>query len=191
MRIIWQGGSSTELVMALTKTGGHFRATDEDTVDLVRRLAVHYDDTTIALILARQHRRTGTGLPFTKSRVKSLRTSRGIPAHQPPETVTADGDDAVVVTVAEAERLLGVGKVTIYRWLRDGFLTGEQLTPARRGGSGSTKPSATASCPTSPTAGSASTKPPRSSAWPAKRCCIRSNAANSRPSTSTADAAKA
>jgi len=33
-----------------------------------------------------------------------------------------------VVTVAEAERLLGVGKVTIYRWLRDGFLTGEQLT---------------------------------------------------------------
>ena len=45
-----------------------------------------------------------------------------------PDTVTADDDDAVVVTVAEAERLLGVGKVTIYRWLRDGFLTGEQLT---------------------------------------------------------------
>ncbi len=128
LRIIWQGGSSTELVMALTKTGGHFRATDEDTVDLVRRLAVHYDDTTIALILSRQHRRTGTGLPFTKSRVKSLRTSRGIPAHQPSDTVSGDDDDAVVVTVAEAERLLGVGKVTIYRWLRDGFLTGEQLT---------------------------------------------------------------
>ena len=128
LRIIWQGGASTELIMALTKTGGHFRATDEDTVDLVRRLADHYDDTTIAMILSRQHRRTGTGLPFTKSRVKSLRVSRGIPAHQPPDTVTADDDDAVVVTVAEAERLLGVGKVTIYRWLRDGFLTGEQLT---------------------------------------------------------------
>ena len=70
--------------MALTKTGGHFRATDEDTVDLVRRLAEHYDDTTIALILSRQHRRTGTGLPFTKSRVQSLRVSRGIPAYRPP-----------------------------------------------------------------------------------------------------------
>ena len=129
LRIIWQGGSNTELVMALTKTGGHFRATDEHTVDLVRRLAVHYDDTTIALILSRQHRRTGTGLPFTKSRVKSLRTSRGIPAHQPSDTVSGDNDNAVVVvTVGEAERLLGVGKVTIYRWLRDGFLTGEQLT---------------------------------------------------------------
>ena len=45
------------------------------------------------------------------------------------QTVAPGGDDAVVVTVTEAERLLGVGKVTIYRWLRDGFLTGEQLTP--------------------------------------------------------------
>ena len=129
LRIIWQGGGSTELTMPLTKPGGHFRATDEDTVELVRRLAAHYDDTTIALILSRQHRRTGTGLPFTKSRVQSLRVSRRIPTHQPAESVTAERDDAVVVSVAEAERLLGVGKVTIYRWLRRGFITGEQLTP--------------------------------------------------------------
>ena len=128
LRIIWQGGGCTDVEMALTKTGGHFRATDEDTVELVRRLAAHYDDTTIALILSRQHRRTGTGLPFTKSRVHSLRVSRGIPAYQPAESVASDGDDAVVVSVAEAERLLGVSKVTIYRWLRDGFITGEQLT---------------------------------------------------------------
>ena len=118
------------LAMAMNKTGGHARATDEDTVSLVRRLAASYDDTTIAMILSRQHRRTGTGLPFTKTRVKSLRVSRGIPAYQPAtETVGPDDEDAVVVTVAEAERLLGVGKVTIYRWLTDGFLTGEQLTP--------------------------------------------------------------
>ena len=133
LRILWQGGTSTELTMPLTKTGGHFRATDEDIVELVRRLAEHYDDTTIALILSRQQRRTGTGLPFTKGRVQSLRVSRGIPAHRPTDTVPggtvpADDEDGVVVSVAEAERLLGVGKVTIYRWLRDGFITGEQLT---------------------------------------------------------------
>jgi hypothetical protein len=40
--------------MALNKAGGHFRTTDEDTVSLVQRLAVLYDDTTIALILSRQ-----------------------------------------------------------------------------------------------------------------------------------------
>ena len=128
--IVWQGGARTELTMAMTKIGGHFQTTSEDTVALVRRMAVHYDDTTIALVLARQHRRTGTGLPFTKSRVKTLRVSRNIPAYQPPAgTVAPASEDVVVVTVAEAERLLGVGKVTIYRWLRDGFLTGEQLTP--------------------------------------------------------------
>jgi hypothetical protein len=128
LRIIWQGGASTELTMELTKIGGHFRTTDEDTVELVRRLAAHYEDKTIAQILSQQRRRTGTGLPFTKSRVHSLRVSRGIPAYQPTETVTPDGDDAVVVSVTEAGRLLGVATVTIYRWLRDGFITGEQLT---------------------------------------------------------------
>ncbi len=128
LRIVWQGGQATELAMALTKTGGHFRATDEDTVELVRRLAVHYDDTQIALILSRQQRRTGTGLPFTRARVASLRAARGIPAttRQP---VVAAGDDALVVSVAKAEQLLGVCKVTIYRWLREGFIVGEQLTP--------------------------------------------------------------
>ena len=128
LRIIWQGGASTELTMELTKIGGHFRTTDEDTVQLVRRLAAHYEDKTIAQILSQQRRRTGTGLPFTKSRVHSLRMSRGIPAYQPTETVTPDGDDAVVVSVTEAGRLLGVATVTVYRWLRDGFITGEQLT---------------------------------------------------------------
>jgi DNA invertase Pin-like site-specific DNA recombinase len=128
LRIAWQGGQATELTMALNRVGGHFRATDEDTVALVRRLAVHYDDTRIALILSRQHRRTGTGLPFTRARVASLRVSRGIPACQR-QPVVAAGDDAVEVGVAQAERLLGVSKVTIYRWIKEGFIVGEQLTP--------------------------------------------------------------
>ena len=34
-----------------------------------------------------------------------------------------------MVTIAEAERILDVTKGTLYRWLRDGFITGEQLTP--------------------------------------------------------------
>ena len=35
-----------------------------------------------------------------------------------------------MVTAQEAGRRLGVSKFTIYRWLREGFITGEQLTPA-------------------------------------------------------------
>ena len=45
LRIIWQGGACTELTMPMTKPASHFRATDEDTIALVRRLAEHYDDT--------------------------------------------------------------------------------------------------------------------------------------------------
>jgi excisionase family DNA binding protein len=34
-----------------------------------------------------------------------------------------------MATVPQAAQILGVDKTTIYRWLRDGFVTGEQLTP--------------------------------------------------------------
>jgi DNA invertase Pin-like site-specific DNA recombinase len=127
VRIVWEGGATTEFVHTLNKTGGHFRTTDEDTVALVRRLAQRYDDTTIAVILAQQHRTTGTGLPFTRSRVCSLRHAHDIPAFEP-DTVTPSDQDGVVATVYQAEKLLGVDKSTIYRWLSSGFITGEQLT---------------------------------------------------------------
>jgi DNA invertase Pin-like site-specific DNA recombinase len=131
MRIIWQGGATTELRMPMTKRGGHTRTTDEDTIALIRRLAADYDDRSIAAILAKQGRRTASGLNWTKTRVAALRTSRGIPTHQPPPTpIVGDGDqDGVVVTISAAEKILHVSKVTLYRWLRDGFLVGEQLTP--------------------------------------------------------------
>ena len=35
----------------------------------------------------------------------------------------------LVVTITKAEQILGISRVTLYRWLRDGFITGEQLTP--------------------------------------------------------------
>jgi DNA invertase Pin-like site-specific DNA recombinase len=126
VRIIWEGGATNSLVLTLNKTGGHFRATDEDTVELVRRLAERYDDTTIATILGKQHRTTGTGLPFTRIRVCSLRNTHGIAVFQP--DVTPRDDDGLVVTIYQAQHLLGVDKSTIYRWLNSGFITGEQLT---------------------------------------------------------------
>ena len=132
LHIIWQGGASTKLSMPMTKRGGHTRTTSEDTVALVRRLAEHYDDKTIALILSKQHRRTATGLTWTKTRVKTLRVSHSITGFNASviETVGADDHDARVVTVPQAAEILDVSKYTIYRWLRDGFIIGEQLTPA-------------------------------------------------------------
>ena len=131
LRIIWQGGAVTDVTMAMNKLGGHLRITAEDTIALVRRLAQHYDDRTIAAILAKQKRRTATGLPFTRARVAILRAGHDIPVYQPPAQpdVGPGDDDAVVVTITEAEKILGVSKETLYRWIRDGFITAEQITP--------------------------------------------------------------
>ena len=131
LRIVWQGGAVTEVSMPMTKAGRHLRITDEETIVLVRRLARHYNDQTIAAILAKQKRRTATGLPFTRARVAILRAGHNIPVYQPPAQpdVGPDDDDAVVVTITEAERILAVSKETLYRWIRDGFITAEQITP--------------------------------------------------------------
>lgn len=128
VRIIWEGGASSDFTMQLNHAGGHARATPEETVELVRTLAASYDDATIAMILGRQRRRTGTGQAFTKSRVSRLRVAQGIPAYQPPAPGPDDGS-VVVVGIVQAEGILGVSKVTIYRWVRDGFITGTQVVP--------------------------------------------------------------
>ena len=57
-----EGGAITGRTVALPRLGAPWRTTQASTVELIRRLAAHYDDATIAGVLARQHRRTGTGL---------------------------------------------------------------------------------------------------------------------------------
>lgn len=68
----WKGGAITDLRVPLISRTARLR-TDEDTIDLVRRLAQHYPDGQIAGILNRQNRSTATGLPFTAGRVQGLR----------------------------------------------------------------------------------------------------------------------
>ena len=128
--IAWQGTATTSVTVALPRRGAGAITTSEGTLDLIRRLAGHHNDTTIARILGRQQRRTATGLAWTRERVSSLRRSNSIP-HCPAlaANVSASGHDAVMASIPHAAQLLGVDKTTIYRWLRDGFITGEQLTP--------------------------------------------------------------
>ena len=99
--------------------------TDEDTVELLRPLARHYPDATIAGILNRQHRRTARGLSFTASRVQSLRHNYKIPCHQPSDQ-PLEGE---LLNVTTAATQLGIAPSTLLRWLNDGFVAGEQITP--------------------------------------------------------------
>lgn len=127
VQICFEGGARLQRGLPAPRRGWHIPATDEDTVELVRRLARHYNDTEIARILSRQGRKTAKGLSFTRERVNALRQSRGIPAAPPPERDTDDG--AVIMSLTEARRELQVSDATLYRWLRAGFIAGSQLTP--------------------------------------------------------------
>jgi transposase len=89
----------------------------------VRRLAEHHHDREIAGILNKQGRVTGTGLPFPQARVRDLRQRAGIPAAPPPDP------DSQLVTIQQAAGELGVSGATVRRWLKDGLLAGEQVTP--------------------------------------------------------------
>jgi excisionase family DNA binding protein len=99
--------------------------TDEETVELMRRLAVHHPDTVIAGVLNRQGRKTARGESFTANRVASLRKSWKIPCYQAP-TLPPEGQ---LLTVEAAANQLGVAASTLLRWLNDGFIGGEQVTP--------------------------------------------------------------
>ena len=121
----WKGGAISELTVPLRRPQPKIR-TGEDTIDLIRRLAVHYPDAVIAGILNRQHRTTARGMSFTASRVASLRTHWHIPCHQPGSTAPAEGE---LLNVTAAARELNIAPSTLLRWLNDGFIAGEQVTP--------------------------------------------------------------
>jgi DNA invertase Pin-like site-specific DNA recombinase/predicted DNA-binding transcriptional regulator AlpA len=122
----WRGGALTELDVDLPRSRPATVRTDEGTLDLLRRLATHYNDSIIAGILNRQQRTTARGLRFTANAVGNLRRHWQIPRFEP-STDPAEGD---LVNVRQAAAVLGVAPSTVHRWLNDGFLAGEQLTPA-------------------------------------------------------------
>jgi DNA invertase Pin-like site-specific DNA recombinase len=123
----WKGGAISELSVPLKRKPPAIR-TDEDTVDLVRRLAVHYPDAMIAGILNRQHRRTPTGLSYTAGRVQGLRHYWKIDTHQPAKNTTAE-EEGELLTVEAAATELHLATSTLHRWLSEGFIAGEQVTP--------------------------------------------------------------
>ena len=76
----WKGGALTEIDLALPRKRQATVRTDEDTVALVRRLAVHYPDTVIAGILNRQGRRTAKGHRFEGNLSRTPSSEPGSPA---------------------------------------------------------------------------------------------------------------
>ena len=121
----WRGGLISELQVNLCRRNRSPLRTDEDTLTLLRRLAQHYPDGVIAGILNRQGKQTARGLRFTANRVGSVRRHWQMPRSRPPE----HPPQGKLVTIQKAAEILGVAPSTVHRWLADGFIAGEQITP--------------------------------------------------------------
>jgi DNA invertase Pin-like site-specific DNA recombinase len=122
----WRGGLLTDIDVDLSNIR-HQPAlkTDEDTIDLLRRLAPLYPDPTIASIFTRQGRRTATGLPFTADRVARLRAELRILGFDPKQRV----EDGELMSIGAAARELNIAPSTLHRWVNEGYIAGEQETP--------------------------------------------------------------
>src|SRR6516162_4563194 len=121
----WRGGAFTTLDVLVPRFRPMGPRTDEDTISLLRRLAALYPDEVIAGVLNRQGRKTATGERFTANQVGSLRRYRKIPRFQPP----AEPPQGELATIRKAAQILGMNTSSIHRWLADGFIAGEQVTP--------------------------------------------------------------
>ena len=121
----WRGEAITKLGLDLPRSRPSPLRTGEDTVELLRRLAAHYPDAIVAGILNRQGRKTATGERFTANRVSSLRRSWKIPRFER----TSEPPEGELATIAKAAQILGLSASTVHRWLADGFIAGEQITP--------------------------------------------------------------
>lgn len=122
----WKTEAVSEIDVNLPNRHAPPIRTKQDTIDLVHRLAVHYTDAVIAGILNRQGRRTACGHEFTANRVGNLRRHWKIPKF---DANCSSPDIGELMTIQKAANILGVAPSTIHRWLADGFIAGEQVTP--------------------------------------------------------------
>jgi excisionase family DNA binding protein len=120
----WRGGAISELRVTLQRKQPTIR-TDEDTIELIRRLACHHPDATIAGILNRQGRLSARGQRFSATIVSGLRAHWDIPRYQR-STEPPQGE---ALPLYQAAKQLGVVPSTVYRWINEGFIPAEQDTP--------------------------------------------------------------
>lgn len=117
----WEGGDHTQVEFPKIRSGRHRYVTDDDLVEIVRKLARIEPDARIASILNRNRRRTAHGQSWTAKRVCSLRNNHGIVVYREGER-KARGE----MSVSEVADILGVTPTTVLRLIHQKQLTATQ-----------------------------------------------------------------
>lgn len=119
--IHWQGGDHTRLDVKKNKFGHTRWVTGADIIDLVRALARHMPDQTIAAVLNRSGKSTSHGNSWTRGSVCSLRHQNDIAIYRPGER--AERGES---TINEAAVILDVSTSTVRRLIAAGALAASQ-----------------------------------------------------------------
>jgi len=123
LRVVWKGGACTDLELQ-RHPARPVHATPEDTVEMIRKLALELGDAQIARVLSKQGRRGLMGRPYSQEAVRCLRRKNSIARYESP---AARDPHEGPFTADEAAVELGVTSSTVHRWLRDGVLPGKQV----------------------------------------------------------------
>jgi hypothetical protein len=116
LHVRWKGGATTALDCPVPLASPDLRRTPPAIVEMIRALATEQTDPQIAATLNARSLRSGTGQPFTPSRVRQLRHGYGIPRLA--EHLASAGWLTVTAIAAQ----LGVHPATARRFAAAGVL---------------------------------------------------------------------
>src|SRR5439155_25997365 len=92
VRLRWKGRPMPSLQVPLPHHAPPAMHTDDDTIELLTRLAKLYPDDVIAGILNRHGRKTAPGERFTAGHVGNLRRYHKMDRFQPPQGEVSEGE---------------------------------------------------------------------------------------------------
>ena len=120
--IHWKGGVHTELTMPRPKSSAA-QQTSLESLEIVRKMAVRYGDDQIASVLNRLGHRTGKGLRWNQTRVKTARRNHDIMGQNRSKA------DPEILSLSAAAKHCGVSNKSIERLVESGVLPMQQVAP--------------------------------------------------------------
>jgi DNA invertase Pin-like site-specific DNA recombinase len=121
--IHWMGGCHTDFDMEKPQSGVG-RATDIQDIELIRKMADRYEDSEIARVLNKLSRRTGKGLPWSRSRVADVRRKHGMAS-----AADAEKRGKEILSLAQAAAYCAVSDTTIRKLVEAKLLPMTQVAP--------------------------------------------------------------
>jgi DNA invertase Pin-like site-specific DNA recombinase len=121
LKLHWQGGDHTALVVPRNRRGYHRFVTDTSLTDLIRSLARLIPDASIAALLNRLGKRTVKGNTWNAVRVRAFRDDHDIAVYRDGERAERDE-----VNLEEGARLLQVDPMYVLRLIHRKILSAQQ-----------------------------------------------------------------